>query len=431
MNMKIALISPEYYDIAHFGVKRKEIPPFGVLYLAAVLEQKQIEVDLYRVSKETEPLDLSVYDIVGFSISSSVTYPIIKRIRNISRFREKPLLLAGGIHSTIFPEEVLKDLDVNIVCIGEGEITIAEIADAYNFNNYKHISGIAYMDSDGTVIYTPKRELIDDLDTIPFPSRHLLPIEDVVMNDRLSNTKLPIAHILCSRGCPYSCNFCANQEHNIRYRTGKNIRKELEFLIKEYGIKGFCITDDNFIVDKNRIEDICNEIAPLNLKWSSLSRVNTVNEELLLKLKESGCVEIKYGIESGSPRILDLMNKRITIEQIRHAILTTAKVGIKVKAFILHGFPGENIESTIETIQLLESLKDNIERISLFRFVPLPGSPAYYNADKYDLHLSENFEDIFIYNNDRKWWGNEDDQEELEEAYQMLEKYIKDNWEKY
>lgn len=431
MNMKIALISPEYYDIAHFGVKRKEIPPFGVLYLAAVLEQKQIEVDLYRVSKETESLDLSVYDIVGFSISSSVTYPIIKRIRNISRFREKTLLLAGGIHSTIFPEEVLKDLDVNIVCIGEGEITIVEIADAYNFNNYKHISGIAYMDSDGTVIYTPKRELIDDLDTIPFPSRHLLPIEDVVMNDRLSNTKLPIAHILCSRGCPYSCNFCANQEHNIRYRTGKNIRKELEFLIKEYGIKGFCITDDNFIVDKNRIEDICNEIAPLNLKWSSLSRVNTVNEELLLKLKESGCVEIKYGIESGSPRILDLMNKRITIEQIRHAILTTAKVGIKVKAFILHGFPGENIESTIETIQLLESLKDNIERISLFRFVPLPGSPAYYNADKYDLHLSENFEDIFIYNNDRKWWGNEDDQEELEEAYQMLEKYIKDNWEKY
>ena len=429
--MKIALISPEYYDIAHFGVKRKEIPPFGVLYLAAVLEQKQIEVDLYRVSKETESLDLSVYDIVGFSISSSVTYPIIKRIRNISRFREKTLLLAGGIHSTIFPEEVLKDLDVNIVCIGEGEITIVEIADAYNFNNYKHISGIAYMDSDGTVIYTPKRELIDDLDTIPFPSRHLLPIEDVVMNDRLSNTKLPIAHILCSRGCPYSCNFCANQEHNIRYRTGKNIRKELEFLIKEYGIKGFCITDDNFIVDKNRIEDICNEIAPLNLKWSSLSRVNTVNEELLLKLKESGCVEIKYGIESGSPRILDLMNKRITIEQIRHAILTTAKVGIKVKAFILHGFPGENIESTIETIQLLESLKDNIERISLFRFVPLPGSPAYYNADKYDLHLSENFEDIFIYNNDRKWWGNEDDQEELEEAYQMLEKYIKDNWEKY
>ena len=429
--MKVALISPEYYDIAHFGTKRKEIPPFGVLYLAAVLEQKQIEVDLYRVSKETEPLDLSTYEIVGFSISSSVTYPIIKRIRNISRFGENSLVLAGGIHSTIFPEDVLKDLAVDIVCIGEGEKTIVEIADGYISNNYKNISGIAYMDGNGTVKYTPKRELINDLDTIPFPSRHLLPIEDVVMNDRLSNTNLPIAHILCSRGCPYSCNFCANQEHSIRYRTGKNIRKELEFLIKEYGIKGFCITDDNFIVDRNRIEDICNEIAPLNLKWSSLSRVNTVNEELLIKLKESGCIEIKYGIESGSPRILDLMNKRITIEQIRQAILTTNKVGIKVKAFILHGFPGENMESTMETIRLLESLKDNIERISLFRFVPLPGSPAYYNAGKYDLHLSENLEDIFIYNNDRKWWGSEDDQQELEKAYQMLEKYIKDNWEKY
>ncbi|MDE7351428.1 MAG: B12-binding domain-containing radical SAM protein [Acetatifactor sp.] len=430
--MKVALVSPEYYDIAHFGVKRKEIPPFGVLYLASVIEQKGINVTLYRVSSEKFSFDFTDYDIVGFSISSSVTYSILKKVRYNSQYCDNALLIAGGIHTTIFPEEVINDLEVDIACIGEGENTISEIIDAYFSKNYNSIAGIVYKDEgNGKYVYTPRRELIKDLDTIPFPARHLLPIEEIVMSDRLSNTNLPIAHILCSRGCPYSCNFCANQEHGIRYRTGKNIRKELEYLIEQYGIKGFCITDDNFIVNRDRIEDICNEITPLKLKWSSLSRVNTVDEDLLKKLKQSGCIEIKYGIESGSPRILKLMNKQITIDQIKHAISITHNVGIRVKAFILHGFPGENIESTQETIQLLEELKEKIDRISLFRFVPLPGSPAYNNAQNYNLTLPQNFEDIFIYNNDRKWWGTKDEQIELEQAYQMLEDYVKENWEKF
>lgn len=430
--MKVALVSPEYYDIAHFGVKRKEIPPFGVLYLASVIEQKGISVTLIRASNENFSFDFTDYDIVGFSISSSVTYSILKKVRDNSQYCDKALLIAGGIHATIFPEEVINDLAVNIACVGEGENTISEIIDAYFSKDFSSIDGIVYKDVDsGKYIHTPKRNLIENLDTIPFPARHLLPREEIVMNDRLSDTKLPIAHILCSRGCPYSCNFCANQEHGIRYRSGKNIRKELEYLIEQYGIKGFCITDDNFIVSKERIEDICNEITPLNLKWSSLSRVNTVDKDLLNKLKQSGCIEIKYGIESGSPRILKSMNKQITINEIKRAITITHNVGIRVKAFILHGFPGENIESTMETIQLLEELKDKIDRISLFRFVPLPGSPVYNNAQSYNMVLPQNFEEIFIYNNERKWWGTKDEQIELEQAYQMLEDYVKQNWEKF
>lgn len=430
--MKVALIYPEYYEIAHFGTKRKELPPFGVLYLAAVIEQKGEEVVLYAVSSNNYKLNLNEYDIVGFSISSSVTYSIIKKVRYNSKFKEDVLFIAGGIHTTIFPENVIDDLKVNIACIGEGEKTISELLDIYPKKDYSNIKGIVYKDElSQTKIYTAKRNLIKNLDEIPFPARHLLPFNDIVMNDRLSDTKLPIAHILCSRGCPFSCSFCANQEHAIRYRSGANIKKELEYLIDNYGIKGFCITDDNFIVNKEKVEDICNEIAPLKLKWSSLSRVNTVDKDLLYKLKESGCIEIKYGIESGSMRMLRLMNKQITVEQIRTAILETHDVGIHVKAFILHGFPGENMETTRETVQLLEELKEYIDRISLFRFVPLPGSPAYENAEKYNLVLPQNFEEIFIYNNKRKWWGSKIDQDELEQAYQMLEKYVKNNWEKF
>lgn len=430
--MKIALISPEYYDIAHFGVKRMEIPPFGVLYLASVIEMKGIEVSLFRVSHEKCCFDFSGYDIVGFSISSSVTYPILKKVRNNSQLNGNSLLIAGGIHTTIFPEDVITDLKIDIACVGEGELTISEIVDTYPNLNLFQIKGIVYKDSKtDKFVHTPKRELIDDLDTIPFPARHLLPKNEIVMDDRLSNTHLPVAHILCSRGCPYNCNFCANQEHSIRYRTGANIRKELEFLIDKYDIKGFCITDDNFIVNKEKIEDICREITPLHLQWSSLSRVNTVDEGLLKKIKESGCIEIKYGIESGSPRILKMMNKQITIEQIKKAITITHEIGIRVKAFILHGFPGENLESTKETIQLLDELKNKIDRISLFRFVPLPGSPVYNNPEDYNLLLPQNFEDIFIYNNGRKWWGTKHDQDELEQSYQMLENYVRNNWEKF
>lgn len=430
--MKVALISPEYYEVAHFGKKRKEIPPFGVLYLAAVIEQKGVEVRIFRVSNEAYTLDLREYDIVGFSISSSVTYSVLKKVRDSSQYKENVLLIAGGIHTTIFSENVIRELRVDIACIGEGENTISEILDVYPDHDFSGINGIAYINkTNGEITRTSERALITNLDEIPFPARHLLPIEEVVMKDRLSDTNLPTAHILCSRGCPFTCKFCANQEHGIRYRSGANIKAELELLIQNYGIKGFCITDDNFIVDKKQIEDICNEIATLGLKWSSLSRVNTVDKDLLHILKKSGCIEIKYGIESGSPRILELMDKKITIEQIKNAVEVTHDIGIKVKAFILHGFPGENLESTKETIQLLEELKDKIDRISLFRFTPLPGSPVYENAKKYNLNLPKSYEDIYIYNNDRKWWGDITEQNELEQAYQMLETYVKNNWEKY
>jgi radical SAM superfamily enzyme YgiQ (UPF0313 family) len=428
--MKIALIYPEYYDIAHFGEKRKEIPPFGVLYLTSILENKGINTIVFKVSNENYKLDLHEYDIVGFSLASSVTYSLIKRTREISFYSEDVLFIAGGIHASIFPIDVINELNIDIVCIGESENTIVEIIENYKNMQFENIKGIYYR-KNGVIYNTEKRDLIENLDILPFPAREQLPVADIVMNDRLSNTKLDAVHILLSRGCPNACNFCANHDRKIRYRTGKNIRDELEYLINKYHIKGFCITDDNFIVNKNKVIDICKNIKELNLKWSSLSRVNTVDEELLNFLQESGCIEIKYGIESGSQRMLNAMNKGINLEQIYYAIKITKKVGINVKAFILHGFPGENISTTKETIELLEKLKSNITRISLFRFVPLPGSPVYLNHREFNLTLPENYDDIYIYNNTRTWWGNEDDRKELLESYKLIEHYIKENWEKF
>ena len=233
---------------------------------------------------------------------------------------------------------------------------------------------------------------------------------------------------MCSRGCPNKCAFCCNLDRNIRYRSGKHVKKELEYLIQTYGIKGFCIIDDNFIMNNSKVLDIIDNISSLNLKWSALSRINGINEYILKKAKQAGCIEIKYGVESGSQEILNKMNKKITIEEIIKTITLTHDLGIKTKIFLIHGFPGENIKTTEETIELLKKLKDKIDRISLFRFTPLPGSDVYVNPKKYDIIVPENFDDLYIYNNQNIYWGTENDKREIDESYSLLSNYIMSVW---
>ena len=415
---KICLVYPECYEVAKFGNKRKEFPPFGVMYLASALEKENYDVKIIATSNDNNCFDFSDFDMIGFSISSSLAYPLIKETRENSIFKANSLIIAGGIHASLYPNEIIKDLDCDIVSIGEGEKTIVEIAKATSLDDISKIKGIYYK-KDNSIYITEKRNDINDLDTLAFPARHLLPKEDIVM-ERLSNTSLSIAHVLFSRGCPYHCNFCANQNHNVRYRSKDNIKEELEFLIKDYGIKGFCVVDDNFLVNKEKAMEIIREISKLNLKWSTLARVDNVDLELLKELKNSGCIEIKYGVESGSQKMLDLMNKKITVSEIKNAFNLTKDVGINAKALIMHGFPKEDINTTKETIALLEDLKMCISRIGLTYFTYLPGSPIYPSE-----HITCN---TSVYCEEQVPWGSDKEKEEVLESRKLLIKYIKKNF---
>lgn len=415
---KICLVYPECYEVAKFGNKRKEFPPFGVMYLASALEKENYDVKIIATSNDNNCFDFSDFDIVGFSISSSLAYPLIKETRENSIFKANSLIIAGGIHASLYPKEVIKDLDCDIVSIGEGEKTIVEIAKATSLDDISKIKGIYYK-KDNSIYITEKRNDINDLDTLAFPARHLLPKEDIVM-ERLSNTSLSIAHVLFSRGCPYHCNFCANQNHNVRYRSKDNIKEELELLINDYEIKGFCVVDDNFLVNKEKAMEIIGEIGKLNLKWSTLARVDNVDLELLKELKNSGCIEIKYGVESGSQKMLDLMNKKITVSEIKNAFNLTKDVGINAKALIMHGFPKEDINTTKETIALLEELKMCISRVGLTYFTYLPGSPIYPSE-----HITCN---TSVYCEEQVPWGSDKEKEEVLESRKLLVKYIKNNF---
>ncbi len=415
---KICLVYPECYEVAKFGNKRKEFPPFGVMYLASALEKENYDVKIIATSNDNNCFDFSDFDIVGFSISSSLAYPLIKETRENSIFKANSLIIAGGIHASLYPNEVIKDLDCDIVSIGEGEKTIVEIAKSTSLDDISEIKGIYYK-KDNSIYVTEKRNDINELDSLAFPARHLLPKEDIVMK-RLSNTSLSIAHVLFSRGCPYHCNFCANQNHNVRYRSKDNIKEELELLIKDYEIKGFCVVDDNFLVNKEKAMEIIREIGKLNLKWSTLARVDNVDLELLKELKNSGCIEIKYGVESGSQKMLGLMNKKITVSEIKNAFNITKDVGINAKALIMHGFPKEDINTTKETIALLEELKMCISRVGLTYFTYLPGSPIYPSE-----HITCN---TSVYCEEQVPWGSDKEKEEVLESRKLLVKYIKNNF---
>ncbi|HTL66698.1 MAG TPA: radical SAM protein [Lacunisphaera sp.] len=432
--MRVALLYPEVLDIARFREKRKEFPPFGVLYLAAMVERAHHEARILKVREDALAFDLRDFDVVAFSIPSSATYGLMLRARAQSIYAGDALLLVGGVHPSFFPEKTLSEWNVHAVGIDEGEMTLLELIEHAKDKELSGINGIGFF-KNGKFVRTLKRPLIQSIDSLPLPARHLLDPEDFVMSDRLADTDEKMAHVMFSRGCPFPCRFCAAAQTKIQYRGGASAREELIHLKERYGVTGFAIVDDNFVVNRKKVAEISDSIVDLNLKWSALSRVDIVTEELLRKMYASGCIEIKFGVESGSQRILDAMQKNIRVDDIRNALKLANQTDIRSKVFIIHGYPGENQESTNETLALLEELKPLISRVSLFRFVPLPGTYVYQHPQEFSLRGTDtdaawdgNWSKYHIHHNDRHWWGSEKDFEEQAAGYKVLNDYIDANW---
>jgi anaerobic magnesium-protoporphyrin IX monomethyl ester cyclase len=433
-SVKVALLYPEVYDMARFHEARKEFPPVGILYLAATMEEAGHEVAIRRVTPERTQFDLTAFDAVGFSLASSATYGFMRDARRRSQIRDDALVMVGGVHCNFYPGSSLIDFNAHVAADGESEETILDLLDRKESRDFRTVPGVMWSEAD-ELRRTPRRPLLRDIDSLPLPARHLLPREDIVLSDRLAGTDLRMAHVMFSRGCPFPCSFCAAGQTRIQYRSGASARLELEHLIAEYGIEGFAIVDDNFIVNKNKVGDICDSIADLHLKWSALSRVDTVDARLLDRMARSGCIEIKYGMESGSETLLRAMRKNTKRAQIIHAVEAAADAGILPKVFIIHGFPGENSDSTRETIELLRRLGPSLNRVSLFRFVPLPGTEVYERAAEYGIHGTHlqpdwdgDWSKFHIHHNTRRWWGSDSEWAEVEESYRRLRDFVEDRW---
>lgn len=432
--MRVAVVYPEVLDMARYRDKRKEFPPFGALYIASSIENNGHEVKIFKLNPESLKFDFTSFDAIAFSISASATFNMFMECRFNSTFQKDSLIMAGGVHANLFPEQTLVDLKVDIVGIGEGEQTVLEILSQARTKEFGNILGVCYLEN-GRPFKTRSRSISKNIDGFPLPARHLLDIDDFVMNDRMSNTNVRMTHLMPGRGCPFPCRFCASAQTSVQYRSGKDIRDELVSLVDNYNISGFAVVGNDFILNKNNVNDICDSIKELKLSWATLSRVDRVDPFILKSMFDAGCYELEFGVEAGSQKILDAMDKRITVNQIFEGLRMSKDAGIKNKIFLIHGYPGENYETTMETISVLDKLNDCVDRVSLFRFVPLPGTYVYNFAPMFNIHglwgsdqWDGDWGKFHIHHNHNHWWGSEKEFAELNKSYKIIFDYVESRW---
>jgi anaerobic magnesium-protoporphyrin IX monomethyl ester cyclase len=287
------------------------------------------------------------------------------------------LLVAGGPLPTVEPELFLQDFDVAV--IGEGEQTMLELAEQFmNGGDLSQVNGIVYREKGtGQIKRTPPRGLNGDLNAFPNPSRDFFDNEAYkkYYSKKFGYTTTAI---MTSRGCSFSCDFCSRPVfgNKFRARIASSVVDEMEEVLS-LGYNRIWFADDCFTLNRDRLTSVCDEIIKRGLKieWECLSRVDTLDSEIVRKMKEAGCVRMFFGIESGNDSILALMKKQITTMQAREALILCENNGVKVGAFFIVGYPGENDKTVLETIKFASSLP--LDYLSFTLPYPIPGTPLY------------------------------------------------------
>ncbi len=285
------------------------------------------------------------------------------------------LLVVGGPLPTLDPEGFLDVFDVSVV--GEGEETIVELAGCIEQgSDVSGVRGIVFK-KDGRAVHTAQRGFIENLDALPFPSRDLFDDSHykAYYAKHFGYTTTPM---ISSRGCPFSCDFCSRPVfgQHLRMRSPENIVAEADE-VERLGYERVWFADDCFTLDKEQILQVCDLLVKrrLRLGWECLSRVDTVDLDVATCMKRAGCERVFFGIESGSDRILNLMHKRVNVFQARHAVFAAKAAGLKVGAFFIIGYPGENDKSILETIRFATKLP--LDYLSFTLPYPIPGTPLH------------------------------------------------------
>lgn len=414
--MNILLISPCLSTSDRYGSALGKVgpttEPLGLAYIAAYLREKRHgkdhieildmaalnygEVDLIRKLKEKEWNITGIMVLTPMYIRAKETALIIRRTSPNSK------IVFGGPHLTIFPEQTLQEIsEIDIGVVGEGEITFFELVDALdNKKDIAKINGVVYR-AKKKVTKTSPRELTRDIDNLPIPARDLLPMKAYKPAPTYYK-RLPSYIMLTSRGCPFNCAYCSKVfGTHYRFHSIDRIISEMEELIYRYGAKEIIFRDDTFTINKDHVKALCDKIMERKLhkkiKWTCMTRVNLVDYELLKLMKTAGCWSIHYGVESGSQRLLDLIQKGITIGQVKQTFRWTRISGIETKAFFMLGLPTETREESLKTIQFTKELDPDWIQVTIT--VPYPGTKLY-DITKNDKTLRS-----FKWENYQTWAG--------------------------
>ena len=277
------------------------------------------------------------------------------------RFPNVPILL-GGPYAISSPKEAALKPNIDIVIIGEGEIPLIDLLSGKNPSD---IQGIIFRNNNNEVIDNGLAPVVANMDDLPFPARHLLPMDKYFKRSQRGLSKAKAISITTSRGCPFACEFCAlhNLENDyakrFRARSPENVMKEVDQLIEEYGDIILEFEDDNILILKDRAKKLFSLLSERNVKWAIHSGVmiNLIDEEVLIKFKESGCVQLNIALESGNKKILKAMNKPVNLDHALEVVQLCKRLGINTTAFVLVGYPGETNETFQETIEFLKRMK--------------------------------------------------------------------------
>jgi len=412
MIKKIQLIIPPNTAIKipnqlHYNINKNF--PLGIGYLASYLEQEDYEVqavdalvegwsNVEEISKNKIKIGLSDTeiinkinsfspDIVGisslFTMQTENVFRLAKLVKQVDR---KIIVIVGGANASVIPEVLIQNENIDFVVMGEGEYRFLALIKAIEKGKQEinNIDGIAYKEN-GNSHLVPNRNFIEDLDCLPFPARHLFNMEMYFDNLASHGTRKyrRFASLISSRGCPMKCIFCNAYKtwgRKYRMRSPENVISEIEQLITKYNIRELLFEDDNLTMHKKRAERIFDMMIAkkFNLVWDTPNgvAVNALDENLIQKMKESGCYHLNIAIESGSQRVLkEIINKPIDLKRVSDLITFSKKIGLSLGGFFIFGMPGETIKEMQETIHFIKKNKFNSVHLAIAS--PLPGSALY------------------------------------------------------
>lgn len=401
--MKIILINPPFS--AYGGLKGHggKSLPLNLGYLAAYVRRERSD---YKLSIfDAEALCMSFEDIVkhisaenpdviGITSSTPGFSNAIKTAQVCKGANSRAWVVLGGIHPSAFPEETVKEESVDFVVAGEGEITFLELLAALEKKEgFSGIKGLVFKEN-GRVVRNEPRPLIEDLDSLPFPARGLMPLNLYQPPPTKRVSIFKPTYLTTARGCPFNCTYCSAKvvwQRRYRFRSPENVVNEIEHCIRDFDIREFNFTDELFTANHARVKAFCEEIIKRNLKiaWVCMSRAGGVSLEILKLMKKSGCKEISFGLESGDEAVLKKIKKEATIESAFKSIMLVKKSGIKTHASYMLGNIGETPQTIRKTINLAKKLNTDIA--AFFIASPLPGTEFYEEALRLG-YLRKNFE---------------------------------------
>ena len=391
--MKVLLVNPpdEYTIVGNnpelIDEERGFNPPLGLLFLAASLQEHnrhQVEVLDCQVEgvghdRLTQEITRRDPDLVGIHAMTLTLVDVVKTaqaVRAAARTAGRSIaVVVGGPHTAVYPEETAGLDVVDYAVEGEAELSFPALVDRIEAgDDPSDVPGV-YHRLDGKTLKGPPPTAIQDLDTVPFPARTATPYEKYTS---LLATRNPVTTMFTSRGCPFRCTFCHRPAMGKHFRavSAGRVVDEMQLCL-DLGIREIFIYDDTFTVQKKRVWKICHEILRrrLDITWDVRAHVNTVDPDLLDLMRRAGCARIHYGIEAGTPRVLKLLRKGITLPRAMTVLKQTRKAGISTLAYFMIGNPTETREEAEETIRVARSVDADYVHVTIL--TPFPGTPLY------------------------------------------------------